>query len=143
MLSFLFFFFLMIRRPPRSTLFPYTTLFRSRTEQENLVHAHVQGVGLEGVDEFVHQGEDDLVDARVERIPFPAIEVFVAGERAGGEIEFGILREQRVGVLLPRLMAEALKFRDDTDAVLPALGHELPRAGYGDRRRVGAEFGVR
>src|SRR3954463_14090718 len=30
-----FFFFLMIRRPPRSTLFPYTTLFRSR--------AHPQG----------------------------------------------------------------------------------------------------
>src|SRR5215813_15251026 len=30
-LSFSFFvFFLMIRRPPRSTLFPYTTLFRSR-----------------------------------------------------------------------------------------------------------------
>src|SRR2546430_11247690 len=26
---FTFFFFLMIRRPPRSTLFPYTTLFRS------------------------------------------------------------------------------------------------------------------
>src|SRR2546422_7963725 len=26
----MFFFFLMIRRPPRSTLFPYTTLFRSR-----------------------------------------------------------------------------------------------------------------
>src|SRR3712207_9291765 len=26
----LFIFFLMIRRPPRSTLFPYTTLFRSR-----------------------------------------------------------------------------------------------------------------
>src|SRR3989442_12369855 len=28
----LYFFFLMIRRPPRSTLFPYTTLFRSRVE---------------------------------------------------------------------------------------------------------------
>src|SRR5688572_33074461 len=27
------FFFLMIRRPPRSTLFPYTTLFRSHREQ--------------------------------------------------------------------------------------------------------------
>src|SRR3712207_8258732 len=27
---FYMFFFLMIRRPPRSTLFPYTTLFRSR-----------------------------------------------------------------------------------------------------------------
>src|SRR5256885_3577358 len=30
-LSFVLFFFLMIRRPPRSTLFPYTTLFRSGT----------------------------------------------------------------------------------------------------------------
>src|SRR5687768_18330817 len=28
------FFFLMIRRPPRSTLFPYTTLFRSSQQQE-------------------------------------------------------------------------------------------------------------
>src|SRR5437762_13998180 len=27
-------FFLMIRRPPRSTLFPYTTLFRSAGEQQ-------------------------------------------------------------------------------------------------------------
>src|SRR5437762_14387619 len=30
--SLMFFFFLMIRRPPRSTLFPYTTLFRSRVK---------------------------------------------------------------------------------------------------------------
>src|SRR5438034_5307115 len=29
----LLFFFLMIRRPPRSTLFPYTTLFRSRVRE--------------------------------------------------------------------------------------------------------------
>src|SRR3712207_7198903 len=31
----LFFFFLMIRRPPRSTLFPYTTLFRSRVDERD------------------------------------------------------------------------------------------------------------
>src|SRR6185437_16893996 len=40
-----FFFFLMIRRPPRSTLFPYTTLFRSRgIPQERAVchHRHPQ-----------------------------------------------------------------------------------------------------
>src|SRR5216684_8563238 len=30
--SFFYVFFLMIRRPPRSTLFPYTTLFRSPAE---------------------------------------------------------------------------------------------------------------
>src|ERR1039457_7462227 len=32
MISVFLFFFLMIRRPPRSTLFPYTTLFRSSQE---------------------------------------------------------------------------------------------------------------
>src|SRR5258708_38473622 len=31
------FFFLMIRRPPRSTLFPYTTLFRSRVSYNSIV----------------------------------------------------------------------------------------------------------
>src|SRR2546422_6703746 len=31
------FFFLMIRRPPRSTLFPYTTLFRSSSRSRALV----------------------------------------------------------------------------------------------------------
>src|SRR3989449_11590620 len=36
------FFFLMIRRPPRSTLFPYTTLFRSRKEQD----ADLQAFGV-------------------------------------------------------------------------------------------------
>src|SRR5687767_15801163 len=32
----LLFFFLMIRRPPSSTLFPYTTLFRSRFESSSV-----------------------------------------------------------------------------------------------------------
>src|SRR2546430_3834920 len=35
------FFFLMIRRPPRSTLFPYTTLFRSRRRRLTR-HPHVR-----------------------------------------------------------------------------------------------------
>src|SRR3712207_7747053 len=33
-----FFFFLMIRRPPRSTLFPYTTLFRSALAARPALH---------------------------------------------------------------------------------------------------------
>src|SRR2546428_8420450 len=41
-----FFFFLMIRRPPRSTLFPYTTLFRSalgpRQRASNDVGGHLR-----------------------------------------------------------------------------------------------------
>src|SRR3712207_8815972 len=44
------FFFLMIRRPPRSTLFPYTTLFRS---QEEMIACYVQAErALEGFREF-------------------------------------------------------------------------------------------
>src|SRR2546429_7389581 len=35
----LYFFFLMIRRPPRSTLFPYTTLFRSLADEATGVAA--------------------------------------------------------------------------------------------------------
>src|SRR2546422_7464785 len=51
----LLFFFLMIRRPPRSTLFPYTTLFRSlgRVEDAAEGRLHAEQVeearrGLEG-----------------------------------------------------------------------------------------------
>src|SRR3989475_10210001 len=51
---YLSFFFLMIRRPPRSTLFPYTTLFRSGTRQidardrlliPGLINAHTHSHG--------------------------------------------------------------------------------------------------
>src|SRR2546430_15487184 len=38
-----FFFFLMIRRPPRSTLFPYTTLFRSVNDSAALIEGDVVG----------------------------------------------------------------------------------------------------
>src|SRR3989337_3791841 len=46
-----FFFFLMIRRPPRSTLFPYTTLFRSSRRGRGLPVACLVG-------EPVGAGED-------------------------------------------------------------------------------------
>src|SRR3712207_6892828 len=36
-------FFLMIRRPPRSTLFPYTTLFRSRGSPRSRLRGGVRG----------------------------------------------------------------------------------------------------
>src|SRR6185436_20334488 len=38
----LFFFFLMIRRPPRSTLFPYTTLFRSQLHMARTICRRVE-----------------------------------------------------------------------------------------------------
>src|SRR2546427_2089848 len=50
-LSVPFFFFLMIRRPPRSTLFPYTTLFRSLCLRDPTAGSAPQhhSLSLEGV----------------------------------------------------------------------------------------------
>src|SRR2546430_13650243 len=53
-------FFLMIRRPPRSTLFPYTTLFRSHDQR---AHAHVSRRVL-SKDRSPRAGDD-----RVPRLP--------------------------------------------------------------------------
>src|SRR2546430_13449639 len=49
----LVFFFLMIRRPPRSTLFPYTTLFRSRGDRHAVDHVQrvvARGNGIAAAD---------------------------------------------------------------------------------------------
>src|SRR5438105_15439325 len=51
--SHLFFFFLILRRPPISTLFPYTTLFRSSflvsyTVSKNITDADSAGPGVSG-----------------------------------------------------------------------------------------------
>src|SRR2546428_4606578 len=58
--DFIFFFFLMIRRPPRSTLFPYTTLFRSLLDPRHLCvpNPGVQ-VGVENVHAEVDAEHDD------------------------------------------------------------------------------------
>src|SRR2546425_5295008 len=44
--SLCFFFFLMIRRPPRSTLFPYTTLFRSLEESRRKQHVAIAALPI-------------------------------------------------------------------------------------------------
>src|SRR2546425_11715405 len=46
---FVFFFFLMIRRPPRSTLFPYTTLFRSQLHGQRGAQRQLAGGGADVV----------------------------------------------------------------------------------------------
>src|SRR3712207_9077844 len=74
------FFFLMIRRPPRSTLFPYTTLFRShvvgfeRMQQdehdavcawatcENVMASLTRNCGLNFDDYVLHSGQQMRVD---------------------------------------------------------------------------------
>src|SRR5256886_17287612 len=94
----------MIRRPPRSTLFPYTTLFRSRRlEQVERAEAYLRELGVTGDLRVRHHG--DRGGARIEveprwiawvaeRLPslrahleglgFAAVEVDPRGYRRGG-----------------------------------------------------------
>src|SRR5256885_9262165 len=49
----------MIRRPPRSTLFPYTTLFRSRLKSLNKDYSILGCIIEEGAAEFVPASQSD------------------------------------------------------------------------------------
>src|SRR2546425_8914449 len=51
----------MIRRPPRSTLFPYTTLFRSESQRPLLEEKRVVHVGSRSLD----LGEDETLQSSV------------------------------------------------------------------------------
>src|SRR3712207_8573650 len=73
----------MIRRPPRSTLFPYTTLFRSRlhevmTPRIDIIALAATATFDEAIDQFVEQGHsripvyettvDEIVDRKSTRL---------------------------------------------------------------------------
>src|SRR3712207_8901434 len=60
------FFFLMIRRPPRSTLFPYTTLFRSEAAAEVGVYHRIPRVAGQLLHDGV-AGDAGVVDQDLDR----------------------------------------------------------------------------
>src|SRR2546427_12957027 len=64
----IFFFFLMIRRPPRSTLFPYTTLFRSLLLAWQWYDGRDRiGALRDELAQRVRESESDSRDARLDR----------------------------------------------------------------------------
>src|SRR2546422_2784418 len=69
------FFFLMIRRPPRSTLFPYTTLFRSVDDE--LAHNAAGEAGHDHADQAAQRSSDPIhlghAETRDQRIQVGAI----------------------------------------------------------------------
>src|SRR2546425_7073709 len=104
---FLCFFFLMIRRPPRSTLFPYTTLFRS---------VHVT---------FVHQGKPQTIAAKAVIMATPK---FIASRLVMGlpERQREAMRSeehtselQSLAYLVCRLLLEKKKIYELRDDELP------------------------
>src|SRR3712207_6856051 len=114
----LFFFFLMIRRPPRSTLFPYTTLFRS--ELDGTI-ARIRSAIFE-----LHEADDASPDAVRTRI------VDVVRSITGGQ---GLRPDGRLrgeGDLPPALLPEGIAVvREPATNVV----RQAP-ATRGDRKRT-------
>src|SRR2546430_17383199 len=109
----LFFFFLMIRRPPRSTLFPYTTLFRSQLFTSIWQHLAVDADPVDRVPlhHVTSQDErapvvDGLTVARDE-----APQLLVDGGKAAG----------RVGRIPLRDAGEAKDFVNSAPPLVPEL----------------------
>src|SRR3712207_9210509 len=81
----------MIRRPPRSTLFPYTTLFRSQGAAQPLGHAQQQlvadGVALRVVDdlEVVEVAQEHRERAQVGAVQLQRVREPVGEQRAVGQ----------------------------------------------------------
>src|SRR5260370_20071823 len=136
----------MIRRPPRSTLFPYTTLFRSRARQEVLLRRQV----VEHPAAF-----HDLRDAEPDDLFRPAVIDPLAGEldrargdltplgleEAGDGLERGALAgpvrpEQGDDPLLRHLERDPLEDQDR-----PVVGHlDVVEPEHGSRHFLLAVF---
>src|SRR3712207_7775012 len=74
----------MIRRPPRSTLFPYTTLFRSGRAAMNAKPLHAPGIRIENLEFETGRAHDHLAarrNASGERDDEAADSVDVLGDR--------------------------------------------------------------
>src|SRR5256885_9663149 len=94
----------MIRRPPRSTLFPYTTLFRSAVDDVDGLQGDAQAVGH-------HLGEGGLVSLAVR---VRAGEHRYAAGRVHARSEEHTSELQSPCNLVCRLLLEKKKKRDNT-----------------------------
>src|SRR2546430_15625219 len=114
----------MIRRPPRSTLFPYTTLFRSRDDQESLFTRDVfPGYAfLPGGKEIVYNQDGkikrlDLATGAEKIIPFTA----QVSEELGPKLDFPQTVEQ--GPVKARLIMDPVESPDGKKLAFSAMTH--------------------
>src|SRR2546422_4639786 len=113
----LHFFFLMIRRPPRSTLFPYTTLFRSHVGR---IHRALGRTGPHQGVQLVDEQDDvavlrDLVDDRLE----PLLELTAERLKARSEEHTSELQSRLH--LVCRLLLEKKKKTEQVAVQRPLL----------------------
>src|SRR2546422_7686542 len=109
-------FFLMIRRPPRSTLFPYTTLFRS-LQNQFLNHLHHEKP-VSGAADFETLAESGgISESAFPHSPLRTPEEEVMNSVTAAEIEEALAllpREYRRGVVIG--FPEGMSFLEISDA---------------------------
>src|SRR5215211_78306 len=117
------FFFLMIRRPPRSTLFPYTTLFRSLGRYFVETFTHLGGTI---VSEDTYQLNDMQASAQAQKLTeleTPPDVVFVTANMPDYS---AIIRDIRsAGVTAPLMGGDSMDTADFYKALGPELGHDI------------------
>src|SRR5256885_15131592 len=130
------FFFLMIRRPPRSTLFPYTTLFRSAIGIPTLGQGGGDAVGAVAVDQLLladaAQGVTAVVGLADELAT--AILLFVAGKAASLVIAVG---DAAAPARFPGLWAGAGEQGQQSIAVVGVAADIPCRVGFLDQKARG------
>src|SRR5690554_7499551 len=95
-----FFFFLMIRRPPRSTLFPYTTLFRSADDFPGVPHlarADDQGNGSD----HTQQGRSEEHTSELQSRPHLVCRLLLEKKKKNIQLHIRIRISKQYQPLLP------------------------------------------
>src|SRR6266436_5101749 len=112
---FIFFFFLMIRRPPRSTLFPYTTLFRSPLQEPEFLERFLREAEIgrtlnhPNIIRILERGE-------VEGVPFFTMEL-LPGETLQARLKREGALEPRTATRMVVQVAEALDYAHNKGVV--------------------------
>src|SRR2546422_10651755 len=106
----------MIRRPPRSTLFPYTTLFRS-------VPAHRSRTTVE-----VDVGEEQLLAVKLDPVRDPDVAHVAATASGLDRLHHRLLRTD---ALQHRVRTDSIgQLLDSLHAFITAFGHDVGRAEF-------------
>src|SRR5256886_11549004 len=112
-----FFFFLMIRRPPRSTLFPYTTLFRSVVGGEEVRAHRLRMAATRPQVDLLTEPADTPLERQLRRVP-----LLLEARQAEHRSEEHTSELQSQSNLVCRLLLEKKKNeRRRSDAVCNAL----------------------
>src|SRR5258708_8562134 len=140
----------MIRRPPRSTLFPYTTLFRSAVlsgvtgvrvdldvmseEQRAALQTRLRGGRTEPVIPFAQPSSLTTVYAVASGkggVGKSSVPVNLAAAMAASGLRVGVIDADIYGHSMPRMLGITGRHQKVADMIMPLVGHDVKVASIG------------